>query len=106
MARNRNKPTRYPGKYDVKNYKDLRQGAADDGFWDDENELVDYQSKKKKKDRPRVPGCPGNDGGSHVYVWINYEYDYPWFIRSKTQYEIKVCCGCMKRGRGFRKKND
>lgn len=99
MARIRTRPTPWPDKFDNDNYKDLRRGAADDAFWD-EDELVDYRRIGKKKKRNRVPGCPGNDGKSHVYVWVNYD---PWW-HSGNIYEIRVCCGCEKRGNGFRKK--
>lgn len=78
-------------------YKDAYRGAVEDAFWD-EQELVDHQPASKKKRKRK--GCPGNDGREHVYVWIPYD---TWW-NTNVAYEIKVCCGCEKRG-GLRRKN-
>lgn len=100
MARIRNRPIPWPEKDEISNYKDLRRGAADDAFWD-EDELVDHQKKGKYRKKPKA-GCAGNDGGQHVYVWIpcnrydeaKYDYFYSWYMHD---YEVNVCAGCLKR---------
>lgn len=86
-------------------YKDAYHGAIEDALWD-EDELVDHQPASKKKKRSKRPGCPGNEGNAHVYVWVPYPASEVWW-RTDAQYEIKVCCGCEKRahGKSFRRKN-
>lgn len=75
-------------------------------------------------------GCPGNNGKSHVYVWVSQRwapergsthqidnwnpstYLMPrWYnperqLRYLESYEVKVCCGCGKRAnrRGWRRR--
>lgn len=97
MARVREHLLHWGNKYDgPNNYKDGRRGACEDAFWD-EDELVDFPRASRKKRKPRK-GCPGNDFGPHVYVWVPYGdfyEDYPW---TSNRYEIKVCCGCLTRG--------
>jgi len=55
--------------------------------------------KAAKRDRPKKkPGCPGNDGGPHIYVWTteyNIEdvfFKFFGFHRTERQY----CAGCGK----------
>lgn len=63
-----------------------------------------HRKKSKKKRPPKKKGCPENNFGSHVYVWIDYDDSWLWY--SKREYEIKVCCGCLKRANtnSFRRK--
>lgn len=102
LARLRTSILHWGNKYDGPNtYKDGRRGALDDAFWD-EDELVDVPSKRAKKKRKREPGCPQNDGKSHVYVWNKVEHIYwPWNGKGPRRYTFEeyVCCGCGKRGR-------
>jgi hypothetical protein len=81
-------------------YKDVKRGALEDAFWN-EDELVDHRPFSKKKKKKRKRGCPQNNGRSHVYVWV--DYDSMWL----TDYEQKICCGCLHKapGRSFRKKS-
>jgi hypothetical protein len=91
MARLHTNVLKWGNKYDGPNtYKHGRRGALDDAFWD-EDELVDFPSHKKKEKKVRA-GCPGNDMGPHVYVWLPYAPCW-----SSNRYEVKVCCGCEKR---------
>lgn len=106
MARLHTNILHWGNKYDgPNNYKDGRRGALDDAFWDDD-ELVDYRREGGKKGRKRLPGCPDNEGKSHVYVWVDVRY-YSWYRDTYTVYEEKVCCGCLKQATGrhrFRRK--
>lgn len=92
-------------KYDGPNYyKDGRRGALDDEYWD-EDELVDYRRLAKNKEKKPRAGCPENNNGSHVWVWVPYVSSWsgmPW-----DGYEQKVCCGCLthKRGRKSWRRN-
>lgn len=74
----------------------------------DEYVPVRFPKAGKKKRRERVPGCPGNDGKSHVYVWITYkEYYSPWEEPSYAKgWTVKVCAGCGKRPRKSIRFND
>lgn len=83
-------------------YKDARRGASEDAFWD-EDELIDYRRTGKRKGKKPRAGCPGNDGNAHVYVWVVRKVSFAGFYRDREYtYEIRVCCGCEKRGRGYR----
>lgn len=104
MARLRTNVLHWGGKEEGPNtYKMGREGALDDAYWD-EDELVDYPhraKKKKKRKRSKTrPGCIGNDYGPHIYVWttefentrdVFYSY-YGYF-----KYESRICCGCRKK---------
>lgn len=87
---------------ELADYKDARRGAAEDAFWD-EDELIDYRRIGKRRDRKPRAGCPENNNGPHIYVWIPY---VTWWSNAKC--EIKVCCGCEKRpsSRSFRRKSN
>lgn len=62
---------------------------------------VNYKPKKKDKAGPKKkPGCPGNEGKSHVYVYTT-EYNiedlfFLYFGFHKT--EKRICAGCGKSG--------
>jgi hypothetical protein len=94
MARLRTNVLKGGGKDEGPNdYKHGRRGALDDAFWD-EDELVDYvRQKRGKPKKPKAKGCSENNGKGHVYVWVPYHSC--WWPDGK--YEIKVCCGCLKR---------
>lgn len=72
-------------------YKDVRRGASEDEFWGEDEEVFFPKKRNKKKKVPR--GCPGNDMGEHVYIWV------PWVTNwwHEQDYEMKKCCGCEKR---------
>jgi hypothetical protein len=44
-----------------------------------------------------VPGCPGNDGKSHVYIWVVDPDSFWYHYYPDRKYETCVCCGCGKR---------
>ena len=75
--------------------RDKRYGLinADDGW-----EETPHRKAGKTKARKRVPGCPENDGGPHVYVWTTEGmqkglfFEYFGFHRA----EHKICAGCRK----------
>lgn len=83
------------------NHADFKHGGV--GIEDFESPRHKKKSLKKKTGKR---GCPGNDFGPHVYIWIDWDgrQDSLWF-RDNT-YEIKVCCGCEKRAgsKSFRRK--
>lgn len=74
-----------------------RQGAVEP---EDFYEEVNYQQRLKKKNKRvrNYPGCPGNDGKAHVYVWTTETVpttlfeDYYGF----PKYQRHVCAGCGK----------
>lgn len=101
MARLRHNISYSDYKSELMEYKAYRWGATEDAFWS-EDELVDHRprSKKRKKKVPR--GCPGNDMNEHVYVWVP---NIGWWFET-SDYEVKRCCGCDKRGRGWRRKTN
>ena len=104
MARLHTNVLHWGNKYDGPNtYKMGREGALDDALWD-EDELVDYPKPSRKVRPKKKPGCSGNDGKSHVYVWV----DYDPFWTTLNEYEVKICCGCGKRAPrgGFRTKTE
>jgi len=87
---------------DTRKYKEFVQGGAGDGYED-----TKHKKSAKNKKRKKVPGCPGNDGKKHLYVWTT-EGDH-WLtdrlfyqIFGYHKYEFSVCCGCGKR-RGSRR---
>lgn len=78
--------------------RDFRAGKVE--IYDFKEE-VNYQKRLRKRDRKprkRYPGCPGNNGGSHVYVYTTEgNYDdlfYRYFGFHKI--ERSMCCGCRK----------
>jgi hypothetical protein len=84
-----------------------RQGMVDADDFNEEG-LLRYRHPKRRKARkdkypkPR-PGCPENDWGKHVYVWVDQAgiYESPSFYRYYGYYKYKyeVCCGCGKVGK-------
>lgn len=87
--------------HDKDSHADFVRGGVDEGDFED---LVRHRSKKKKPKRPKK-GCPGNDMGPHVYVWVSLfeTRTNSWYDEWAKKYEVKVCCGCEKRGSGWRK---
>lgn len=83
----------------------MRQGAV--GVEDFYKE-VNYTPKKKVKAKPAKqtrPGCSGNEGKRHIYVWtteFNLE-DLFFKFFGFHKYEKKFCAGCSKRQYGTRK---
>lgn len=71
-----------------------RQGMTDPDFGEVE---VNYKPKKKKKVKRTRAGCPENNNGPHVYIWVPSEFDN-LFKRyfGFAQTERKICCGCLK----------
>src|SRR5689334_17000767 len=98
MARFREHVIPWPDKRDDANYKDLRRGAAEDAFWDEDEPV--YMPRKKGKKRPSAKkGCPGNDDGPHVYIWVKVTKRYlRWNGNGffTMTYNEKTCCGCNK----------
>lgn len=80
---------------DEDTHADFVHGGVDE---DDFVDTIRYRKKAVKKNK-RAKGCPENNGGPHVYVWIPFD---TWW--SGGAYEIKVCCGCEHRAprRSFR----
>lgn len=104
MARIRTRVTPWPDKFDIDNYKDCRRGALDDAFWD-EDELVDYVPSTKRKKPKKKRGCPENDFGPHIYVWVPQPWRYDWWPEYVDRFyekngfhrrEYQTCCGCEK----------
>ena len=83
----------------AREHKDAKQGG--DGWigWEE----TPYRKSSVKKKRKKAKGCPENNGGAHVYIWIDWDTRWPW---SDATYEIKVCCGCLHRApnKSFRRK--
>lgn len=50
-------------------HKDHRHDHGD-GYEDTRG----HPKRRKKARKSKVPGCPGNDGKGHVYVWISARY--------------------------------
>lgn len=78
-------------------YKNFRRGGVDISDFDDE---IKHKSKSRKKNKAKSPkpGCEGNDGGSHIYIWT-YECNQPSAFSDFygfEKYEFKVCVGCKK----------
>jgi len=98
MARVRARFQPWGDKADKAHFHDLRRGAMDDAFWD-EDELVDHRASKGKRKAPRKPrGCPGNDNKAHVYVWQMREVVWRGWSGKVYSYKVneKICCGCNK----------
>ena len=81
-------------------YKIFTQGGVEISDFEDEIPYRHPKRKSKKKSRKAVPGCEGNDGKAHIYVWTSETmptdylfYRYFGFHRS----EWRVCVGCGKR---------
>lgn len=81
-------------------FKNFRRGGVEP---DDFEKEVDYRPrtrKTKKKNPSPKPGCPGNDGAEHIYVWTterevrDFFFDYYGYHR----YESHICVGCGKNG--------
>lgn len=80
-----------------------RQGAVEiDDFEPDFRHVKSAKPKPRKRQR----GCPGNDNGAHVYVWVPRNSVYfwdndDWFIEffGYPKREVKVCAGCGKTGK-------
>lgn len=70
--------------------KDFRQDHGSDGW----TETPYKKSAKKKKSKKRL-GCPGNDGGAHVYVWVDETYSTIYWTYSVS---FQTCAGCLQRG--------
>lgn len=80
-------------------HKDFIRGAVEP---DDFEKEVNYKPKAKKSksvSKRNYPGCPGNEGKAHVYVWTTeYEvkdffYDYYGFYKNQS----RICAGCGKK---------
>lgn len=83
---------------DHRKQKDFRHDHGSDGF-----DETPYRKKSSSPVKKRT-GCPGNDGGAHVYVWEkDFVWESYWNSFTGTQgprpyhYEYKICCGCDKR---------
>jgi hypothetical protein len=63
-------------------------------------EVIRHRKKKNKKAYKRK-GCPGNNGGAHVYVWTTETAWDDWWSKwnFEDKYEYHVCCGCKARKR-------
>ena len=78
-----------------------RQGAV--GVEDFYKE-VNYTKKSKKKNVKKYPGCPGNEGKAHIYVWTtefngkSLFFDFYGFHK----FEKKICAGCGHKDRSRR----
>jgi hypothetical protein len=88
-------------KKEYSKVQDVRNGAVEA---DDFEKEVNYRPKKKVKSRSRAPGCAGNDGGKHIYVWTSEgQMEDLFFMYFKFhKHEQKLCAGCMKRDSGTR----
>lgn len=62
------------------------------------DEPVRWKKKSKRETPKKKPGCPGNDGGPHIYIWTtekNFEdLFYKFFGFHKR--EFRYCAGCGK----------
>lgn len=77
--------------------QDVRDGAIEP---DDFEKEVNYQKRLKKKNKRTrsYPGCPGNDGNAHVYIWTT-ETETPSFFEDYYGFprrQRRVCAGCGK----------
>jgi hypothetical protein len=87
-------------------------------------EETPHKKNKARKAPKKKPGCPGNDGKNHVYVWTllrwepgengkqidrllwksYYRSDLVFWTLERHQaylesYEVEVCAGCYKKRR-------
>ena len=87
--------------------------AIEHTIYPDEDMLIKPRKKGKRSRKDKVKktrsGCPENNYGPHIYLWVPYMWEYTGVVRKGTwfeRYEEKVCCGCEKRARvkSFRRK--
>lgn len=84
---------------------------------EDEYETPYRKKGKSKKSVKKMPGCSGNDGGSHIYVWVIQHYPKTRWVKGDTVNERgyrnwvpvrdgcyenyrRVCVGCGQRQPG------
>lgn len=79
-------------------YKNFRHGGVEPDDFD--NDVKYRHPKRKKKNKAsQVKGCPENNNGSHVYVWVD-EDEHPFHkVYGYSKYERQTCCGCGKTGK-------
>lgn len=84
-------------------YRDFKDGAVDEEYGEVE---VNYTPRRKnKKVHKKKPGCPANEGKSHIYIYtteFNME-DVFFKYYGFHKWEHSVCCGCGKKARKSRK---
>lgn len=81
-------------------YKIFTQGGVDvEDFEEEFRHTPSRKYKKKNKRKKAKPGCVGNDGKAHVYVWTTERNVEDLFFRfyGFHKYEKKVCIGCGRR---------
>lgn len=86
-------------------YKNFTRGGVEVSDFEDEIPYRHPPRKSKKKGNKKYPGCEGNDGKAHVYVWTSETMPtdylfYRYFGFHRTEW--KICVGCGKRN-GTRK---
>jgi hypothetical protein len=72
---------------------------------DDFDDVIRHRKKAKKVRPKKKPGCPGNEGKAHIYVWtteFNFEDCFFKFF-GFHKYEKKFCAGCNKKAYATRK---
>lgn len=83
------------GDTESEHHKDWIRGGVDADHGEAE---VNYKPKKKKPgaSKKKYPGCPGNEGKAHVYVWTTEKNEEDLFFRYYGFYrsEYKICAGC------------
>lgn len=86
--------------------RDFRHGGVPLSDFDEE---APYKKKSKKKRPAKKRGCPENDYGPHVYVWVPTSQVYDWWPDYDDGFyekhgfhrrEHKICCGCGKKQGG------
>jgi hypothetical protein len=88
---------------DGPHHKDFIRGGVTPEDFEETNYQTRLKSNKKRPKKQR--GCPENDFGPHVYVWIPMPHAYDWWDYDDDFYrhhgfhrrEAKVCCGCGKK---------
>ena len=88
--------------HDPDNHADFVRGAVTP---DDFEETFRHKKKAQKKRPKKQRGCPENDFGPHVYVWVPSKAVYDWWPEYVDDFydkhgiyrrEVKTCCGCGK----------
>lgn len=80
-------------------YKEIKQGGVDPEDFYMEVNYSPKRKSKKKREKKKYPGCPGNEGKAHIYVWTTEREFQDLFYRyfGFSKYQSNICVGCGKR---------
>lgn len=92
--------------HDADNHADFKHNGVDPSDFDEE--VMPYRKKRgKSRAKKEKRGCPENNFGPHIYVWVPSTLMYEWWPEAGHdnfydkhgffRREVKTCCGCDKR---------